>query len=301
MAPATRLTARQLNRATLGRQLLLGRESLDTVDAVHRVVALQAQEPASPYIALWNRIADFDPRDLDRVFADQSIVKAQLLRITLHAVDVADYPAFHRAMTPTLRGARLDDRRFSRTGLSRDAADALMPEVLAFAATPRTNREAEAWLDERLGETPKPGVWWAFRQCGPFWHHAIGGPWAFGPRPSYVAARQSDKSMDPDTAIQSLVLRYLEGFGPATVQDIAQFSTIVRPPVRDAITAMAGSTRASGGPRRRGALRRPGRHAATRGLACPTAAHGDVGQHPARLCRSRSGHPARLPDGGHAQ
>jgi hypothetical protein len=39
-----KLTARQLNRATLARQLLLRREPLDVVDAVHRVVALQAQE-----------------------------------------------------------------------------------------------------------------------------------------------------------------------------------------------------------------------------------------------------------------
>ena len=50
------LTARQLNRATFGRQLLLQREPLDVVGAVHRVVALQAQEPASPYLALWNRL-----------------------------------------------------------------------------------------------------------------------------------------------------------------------------------------------------------------------------------------------------
>jgi hypothetical protein len=59
------LTARQLNRATLGRQLLLRREPLDVVDAVRRVVALQAQEPVSPYLALWNRVAAFDPIDLD--------------------------------------------------------------------------------------------------------------------------------------------------------------------------------------------------------------------------------------------
>jgi hypothetical protein len=35
-----------------------------------------------------------------------------------------------------------------------------------------------------------------------------------------------------------LVRRYLEGFGPATAQDIAQFSTIYRPPVRDALALL---------------------------------------------------------------
>jgi DNA glycosylase AlkZ-like len=231
-----KVTARQLNRATLARQLLLRREKLDVVDAVHRIVALQAQEPASPYIALWNRLAGFEPSDLDRAFADALIVKGQLMRITLHAVDVADYPAFHLAMQRTLRAARLYDRRFTRTGLTTADADKLLPEVLAFTGQPRTNAEAEAWLDERLGATEKPGVWWAFRQYGPIWHHPAGGPWSFGPRPSYVAAR-ANAATDAAASMRSLARRYLEGFGPASVQDLAQFSTIYRPPAKEALKA----------------------------------------------------------------
>ncbi|WP_197698386.1 DNA glycosylase AlkZ-like family protein [Micromonospora viridifaciens] len=79
-------TPRQLNRATLDRQLLLRREPLAVADAVRRVVALQAQQPASPYLALWNRIAGFDPAELDAAFAGRDVVKATLVRITLHAV-----------------------------------------------------------------------------------------------------------------------------------------------------------------------------------------------------------------------
>ena len=232
------LTARQLNRATLGRQLLLGREHLGVIDAMHRLVALQTQEPASPYLALWTRLAGFDPAELDRAFADHTIVKGTLMRVTLHAVDATDYPAFHQAVQMLLRAARLDDRRFIRTGLSSADADALMPDVLQFAARPRTNADAEAWLDERLGVTEKPGVWWALRQYGPVWHHPLGGPWSFGPRPAYVAARVKNAATDPTASIQWLVRRYLEGFGPATIQDIAQFSTIYRPPVKAAVAQL---------------------------------------------------------------
>ncbi|HET7703214.1 MAG TPA: crosslink repair DNA glycosylase YcaQ family protein, partial [Candidatus Limnocylindrales bacterium] len=166
----TRLTERQLNRATLARQLLLERVRLPAVEAVRRIVALQAQEAASPYLALWNRVERFDPAELDRAFVEQTVVKATLMRITLHAVHVCDYPLLHSAMQPTLRAARLGDRRFRATGLSSADADALIPEVSAFAARPRSNAEVEAWLDERLGPTPKPGVWWALRQYGPFVH-----------------------------------------------------------------------------------------------------------------------------------
>ena len=66
------------------------------MDRLDDAEVLAAQEAASPYIALWNRVADFDPADLDRAFADRSIVKASLMRMTLHAVDAADYAAFHR-------------------------------------------------------------------------------------------------------------------------------------------------------------------------------------------------------------
>ncbi|HEX7222695.1 MAG TPA: crosslink repair DNA glycosylase YcaQ family protein, partial [Candidatus Limnocylindrales bacterium] len=63
------VTARQLNRATLARQLLLERAGLDVPTAVRRIVAIQAQEPASPYLALWNRIEGFDATHLDEAFA----------------------------------------------------------------------------------------------------------------------------------------------------------------------------------------------------------------------------------------
>src|SRR5829696_7437061 len=117
-ADLVQLTARGLNRATLARQLLLERTSLDVVGAVRRVVALQAQEAASPYLALWNRVAGFDAADLDAAFAEHAVVKAALMRITLHAVAADDHARFHHAMQQTLRAARLNDRRFRATGLT---------------------------------------------------------------------------------------------------------------------------------------------------------------------------------------
>jgi len=248
MATAMKLTARQLNRASLGRQLLLRRASLDAPEAVRRVVAVQAQEAASPYIALWNRLVDFDPVDLDRAFADQTVVKASLMRITLQAVHASDYPAFHESMQPSLRAARLNDRRFRRVGLSVAEAEALVPQVLEFAAEPHTNAEVEAWLDDRIGPTPKPGIWWAFRHFGPFVHAPTGGSWSFGPRPSYVAARDQQRPGDVGVSMQQLVRRYLEGFGPATIQDIAAFSTIYRPPVKEAVEALGDALACVEGP-----------------------------------------------------
>lgn len=228
------LTARQLNRSMLGRQLLLDRAPLSVVDGVRRVVALQAQEAASPYLALWNRIARFDPADLDAAFADRSIVKASLMRITLHAVGAEDYPPFQDAMASSLRASRLGDRRFVGSGLAAADADGLVQDLLDFVAEPRSKAEIEVRLGSRLG-APNPWAWWALRTFAPLHHAPTGGPWSFGPRPSFVAARGQRPVPSPDESVRHLVRRYLEGFGPASIRDVAQFTLMRVPVIRQAI------------------------------------------------------------------
>lgn len=242
------LTPRQLNRATLARQLLLRRQPLAVQDAVHRVVALQAQEPASPYVALWNRIAGFDPADLDAAFADGAVVKASLMRITLHAVDAQDYTAFHAAMVGSLRAARLNDRRFTSSGLTAADADAVVPDLVEFTGRPRTKADIEAMLEERLGSPPHPRLWWALRTFAPVVHAPTGAPWAFGRQPSFVAAPSEPPRPDPDRSLVHLVRRYLEGFGPAAAEDVAQFTLQRRSVVRDTLRAMADELTTVDGP-----------------------------------------------------
>ncbi|MCK2212257.1 winged helix DNA-binding domain-containing protein [Actinomadura sp. ATCC 31491] len=232
------LSLRELNRATLARQLLLRREPLDAGAAVRRLVALQAQQPASPYLALWNRLSGFDPAGLDAAFADGSLVKATLMRITLHVVHADDHTVLRLAMRETLRASRLGDRRFAATGLTPEQADALVPELLAFADRPRTGAEIEAWAAERAPRSPK-GVLRVMRSIAPLLHAPTGGAWSFGPRPSYLAASPDDKPGDTDACLQELVLRYLEAFGPASVLDVAQYAMVYRPRARAALAALA--------------------------------------------------------------
>jgi hypothetical protein len=223
-----KLGARELNRATLGRQLLLQREPLGAAVAVHRVLALQAQEPASPYLSLWNRVVDLHPADLDVAFAERRVVKASLLRLTLHAVHADDYAAFHGAMLPSLRASRLNDPRFTSSGLTAADADALLPELLEFLAQPRTGAEVEELLEDRIGER-KPRLWWALRMFAALHHAPTGPPWSFAAASSFVAAPTTPPEAH-DGSVRRLVLRYLHAFGPATLHDVAQ-ATMLRQPV----------------------------------------------------------------------
>ena len=97
--PITTLTLRELNRATLARQMLLEREALGPVEAVERLAGLQAQYSPSPYIALWSRLQGFEHEHLTHALTERTIIKASLMRWTLHLLSARDYPYFVPVIT----------------------------------------------------------------------------------------------------------------------------------------------------------------------------------------------------------
>ncbi|MFI1031320.1 winged helix DNA-binding domain-containing protein [Streptomyces sp. NPDC020951] len=245
------LTARQLALATLDRQLLLERRRLDVAEAVRRVCALQAQTPASPYLALWNRVQDFAPEDLDAAFADRRIVKGTLMRITLHAVHIEDYAPYHAAMLSTLRASRVYDRRFTSTELTHADADALLPKLEEFLAQPRTGAEVEEEVTGRFGEHAHR-VWWALRTYAPIHHVPTSGPWSFTQPHAYLASPTAFGSAPGEAAagVQRLLLAYLRAFGPASAQDFARFTLLGRPVITQALHALGDQVARVEGPGR---------------------------------------------------
>ncbi|MFI5663994.1 winged helix DNA-binding domain-containing protein [Streptomyces sp. NPDC051684] len=237
------ISARGLNRSTLARQLLLGRADVGAEEALRRVVALQAQQPASPYVALWNRVAGFEPGDLDAVFGGFRAVKSTLMRITLHAVHVDDYRDFRAAVEPTVRGARLGDPRFRASGLVAEDADGLLPELLRVAERPRTAGELTDWFTGRVAGDGLVTACRMLRQYAPLWHAPVAGaPWSYASdkRQLFVAAECGRRPAlrDPEAmegGLRVLVRRYLAGFGPASVADIAQFGLVQKGRVRAAL------------------------------------------------------------------
>ncbi|MEU3744020.1 MULTISPECIES: winged helix DNA-binding domain-containing protein [Streptomyces] len=238
------ITTRSLNRSTLARQLLLERAPVDVEEALRRVVALQAQLPGSPYVALWNRVEGFEPGLLDGAVEEFRAVRSTLMRLTLHLVHVEDYRAFREGMEPTLRGSRLGDHRFRAAGFTPADADALLPGLLAYAERARTGAEMLSRLEEGRGGPVESVAWRMIRQYAPLWHAPTGPPWSYGTATQcFVTADELPERTDPDAVaagLAVLVRRYLEGFGPASVADIAQFSMTQRVRVRGALAALDG-------------------------------------------------------------
>jgi hypothetical protein len=219
--------------------MLLRREAVSVEDAVGRLVGLQAQEPAAPYLALWNRIDGFDPGAMDDAFAAASIVKASLMRITLHAVRREDYTTFHEAMVANLRASRLNDKRFRATDLTVEDADSLLPLVLDFVEVPRSKAEIEEVLSDHLGEAVEPRLWWAYRTFAPLVHApSREAQWSFDRRQRFQVAPTEPSRDGRDPSLARLAHRYLEAFGPAGPNDFAQFTMQSRAAARIAFATL---------------------------------------------------------------
>lgn len=246
MTGPRRLTLRELNRATLERQWLLERRRATPAEAIGALAGLQAQHANSPYVALWSRARDFAIADLEAALEDRSIVKATVMRTTLHVVAATDYHALDAAATE----ARIRNwaPTASRAGL--DAA-ALNRALLDYCSEPRTVAEMEMHLDEiapdsRLAKVMPAGVGHAaFRIAssgGGLVHVPPSGLWRSHGKPRYVDAGvwlPRQRRPDGDEGLKVAVERYLAAYGPASPGDIGKWVGQPRTSrVRDAVEAL---------------------------------------------------------------
>jgi Winged helix DNA-binding domain len=216
------LTRRELNRALLARQLLLERARLPVPRALERVAGLQAQDPAPPFVGLWTRLEGFRREDLVRLLVRRGVVRAVLMRATVHLVTAGDHallaPATARVLRAAWRGAPVAD------------GDGLVDEALRLTDEPRSSRD----LRERLGEDG----WHYARYHAPFvYAPAPEERWAFRRRPDFVAARSwlGEPASDIREGRAHLVRRYLAAFGPATVADLTVWSGLPARELRPAL------------------------------------------------------------------
>lgn len=203
------LTLRELNRTLLARQLLLERRRLSVSKAVERLVGLQAQYAPSPYVALWARLESFRKQQLTKALVDGSVVKAGTLRTTLHVMSAAEYPAIASAYIESQRG------RSEGLGVDLDALAAAIPEA------PVTSVESFEIGHRVLGTDDRWTVSFAFRAL-PFVRTAPVGPWPHTKPSASVLWR--DPLPDAAAASAHVVRRYLAAYGPASRDDIAQFT-----------------------------------------------------------------------------
>jgi hypothetical protein len=223
-APAL-LTARELNRATLARQWLLDRADSPVVPAIDQLAGLQAQWSTSPYVALWTRLRGFQIEHLERALRERRVVKATLMRGTLHLVSAREFPLYVAATRDPRHAAWTAEAR--RCGVD---TELLRQEVIGFAADePRTREQILDLLADRAPQA-EGSRWQRWRIVGEYGDLVLvppSGLWRTWGGGRYAAARHwlpDFSTADPAEAYIHLVRRYLGAFGPASRADIAGWS-----------------------------------------------------------------------------
>ncbi|MFI0373534.1 winged helix DNA-binding domain-containing protein [Actinomadura sp. 1N219] len=216
------LSIRALNRATLARQFLLAREPITVTEAVRRLCGMQAQEPKPPFLGLWTRLTGFQASDLHAALHDRSLVRATMMRATLHLMTGDDYTAFRTAMQPMLDGALrvLGDRA---EGL--DLQKVVPAARSLLEAEPRTFNEVRALLQEEFPDVNDRALGYAVRLCVPLVMVPTQDRWGF-PRTSRFTLAPGWLGAAPaaEPAIDELMLRYLAAYGPASAADAQTWS-----------------------------------------------------------------------------
>ena len=220
------LDRRALNRALLARQLLLERVSMDVRDAVAHLVGLQGQEPLQPYYGLWSRLVDFQPESLAELLLQRAVVRAPLMRTTVHLVTAEDalaiYPLVRPVLTRTLRSTPFGK---GTAGVDLDALCAHGRALLE--EQPRTMKELGQLLHERWPDYEPKNLAYAIHYLLPVLQITPRGVWGQRQQATWTTFEHwLGRPLDPAPSIDDLVLRYLAAFGPASSADIRTWSGI---------------------------------------------------------------------------
>ena len=194
------LSQRELNRATLARQLLLKRARLPAVSALERVAGLQSQLAATAYVGLWTRLEGFRPAALDRALLSGKATRGLLMRGTVHTASSADFARFGAALSGELPGWVTPEMA--------EAATRVAEPLRTFCSVPRAREEVLEWLEREHGVANENtnGIWYAVRIAARIAHAPESSRWRapiHGPR--FVAF--TGEEAEPEAARAELVRR----------------------------------------------------------------------------------------------
>jgi hypothetical protein len=228
---ATRLTLRDLNRATLARQHLLERTHAPVLDVIEQVAGFQAQDVKAPYVGMWTRIAEFDFDEPGRLLESRAAVRILSMRGTVHLLSARDALGLRPLMQPVFdrefKGVRLG--HLMAAGASVDEITTRSAELLAGGAYTAPELAAAIAVDhpewppellEHVAAVPRIRV--------PTVQIPPRGVWGRSGKPTYRLVEDwLGASMEP-YPLDEVVRRYLAAFGPATVRDVQAWCGLTR-------------------------------------------------------------------------
>ncbi|MCW5978539.1 MAG: AlkZ family DNA glycosylase [Bryobacteraceae bacterium] len=207
--------------------MLLARKKTTAALAIGRLAGLQAQQAKPPFVGLWSRLEGFRREDLARAIEQREVVRATLMRATLHLLPAADYPVFRSGLQPALTAAMRSALRDRASGLDVEAIAAAARAC--FAERPRTFAELRVELLKRFPEADERAMGYLVRTHLPLIVVPGGNHWGYAADAKFADAsawlgRPVEAAADPG----ALVLRYLAAFGPAAAADAQAWSGLAK-------------------------------------------------------------------------
>jgi hypothetical protein len=224
--PTQVLSRRALNRATLGRQMLLERERRTAEETIETLVGMQAQLPNAPYVALWSRLVGFHPDELSRLVEERTAVRITFLRGTIHLVTAQDCFRLRPVVQPALERDVYGNSTFGKHRLEGvDMAAVLEAGRRLVADRPLTNAQLRDELGRMWPDRDPAALAYAVRGLVPMVHVPPRGIWQrSGPIALTTVEAWLGRPVDDDQTPDSMVLRYLAAFGPSSFGDAQNWS-----------------------------------------------------------------------------
>lgn len=221
------MSSRALNRTLLARQLLIKRSNMSIPEALEHLIGMQSQTPNSPYVSLWTRIDNFKQETLSQLLLNHDAVRIALMRSTIFLVTKRDCLALRPIIQPVLDrtlkanfGQRLKDVDINELAkISRDLVE----------SQPRTLEELGKLLKEKWEDKDPSALAAAARNLVPLVQIPPRGIWGAKGKAIHASAENwLCQSLVTNYSLESLILRYLKAFGPATISDIQTWSGLTK-------------------------------------------------------------------------
>ncbi|MEU7138285.1 winged helix DNA-binding domain-containing protein [Nocardia sp. NPDC046473] len=226
----TELSLRELNRTLLVRQMLAQRVAMTPLELVRHLVAVQGQEPNWPYVGLWTRLTDFAHDDLAALLRERKLVRSAMIRRTVHLADAHDFRWLRPTVRPAVHAAlRAPYYRDEIEGIDLDELAAAGRDVLSGRIMSRA--DLGTLLGERFPGRHTRRLAESAEQLVPMVHSPVTGAWGKWRNRSVTVALADEWIGEPMETVphaETLILRYLAAFGPATVADMQAWAGVTR-------------------------------------------------------------------------
>ena len=235
---------------SLKHHLLHKAKKSDVGKVVSAVCGLQAQAALTPYISLWNRVERFERSMLDEaLYKAKTLVKIWCMRGTLHVIPSNDLAIYNKALKKMWFEHHGRFMREPDWPSIEERKGVVYPKILeALSEKPLKRGEFIAKARSLLGDEAKPYKRWFSAWGGMLKEtcyegltvHAqpCGAEACFARLDKWLPNKNLDM-LGEEQAKEKLLLKYLSGYGPASVQDFASWSGLMTSEARKTLENVA--------------------------------------------------------------